>query len=258
MAARAMWKGVVDLGAEAVPVKLYAAIQSARVHFRLLHEDDRVPIRQELVDPVTEEPVDSDAIQKGFEVSPGRFAVLTDADLDALAPPASRDIEVLRFVPPGALDDRWYDRAYWLGPDGDDAPYAALVEALRAEDRVGLVRWAMRKKRYHGALRVAGDHLMLVKLNHPEEIVPRGALAPPAGRAPDAREIKLAEQLIAALEGDFDPEEFADEYQEKVRALIAAKAEGKTPKKVPAKKREAATGSLADALEASLAAAGGR
>lgn len=258
MSARAMWKGVIDLGAEAVPVKLYAAIQSGKIHFRLLHEDDRVPIKQALVDPISEAPVEHTDVRKGFEVEPGRFVVLDDTDLEALTPPASRDIEVLRFVPPAALDDRWFDRAYWLGPDGDEAPYFALVEALRAEDRIGIVRWVMRKKRYHGALRVAGDHLMVVKLNHAEEVVPQGAIEAPTGRAPDAREIALAEQLVAALRGDFDPAEFADEYQEKVRALIAAKAEGKTSKKAPARKREAPAGSLADALEASLTAAGGR
>lgn len=258
MAARAMWKGVIGLGGERVPVKLYAAIESGKVHFRLLHEDDQVPVKQQLVDPITEEPVAHDAIRRAMEVEPGRFVVLGDDDLAALTPPASRDIEVLRFVPAEALDDRWYDRAYWLGPDGDAMPYFALVAALQAEARVGIVRWVMRNKRYQGALRVAGDHLMVVKLNHAEAVVPADAVEAPAGRAPDAREVKLAEQLIEALAGDFDPAEFGDEYQARVRGLIAAKAEGRTPKAAPVKKRRAPKGSLADALEASLAAAGGR
>lgn len=257
MAARAMWKGVVALGEVRVPVKLYAAISSSRVSFRLLHAADGVPVRQQMLDPISERVVEHADAQKGLELEPGRFVVLDDDDFDAIEPDASRDITPLRWVPPDALDDRWYDRAYWLGPDGDDAGYAALVEAMAAEGRVGIVRWAMRKKRYHGALRVADGHPMIVRLHPSDAVVPSDAITPPTGRAPDEREIALAEKLVEALAGDFEPGEFGGEYEAQLRALIEAKAEGRAPKAPPAKAKRASEGSLSDALEASLAAAGG-
>lgn len=256
MAARAMWKGVIGVGGESVPVKLYAAISSSKVRFRLLHEADEVPVKQQLID-AGGAVVEYDDVRKGLEVAPGRFVVLDDDDFAALTPEKSRDIEVLRWVPPAALDDRWYDRAYWLGPDDDDGAYAALVEAIEGEGRIGIVRWVMRNTRYVGALRVEDGHLMVIKLNHAEAVVAAEAIEAPAGRAPDAKEVALAEKLIEALEGEFDPADFGDTYQEQIRGLLRAKAEGEAPKKAKTRSKKAPKGSLADALEASLAAAGG-
>lgn len=227
MAARAIWKAVLRIDELAVPVKLYSAIEDRAVHFRLLSEDDRVPVRQRMVEPGGRE-VAMEEVRRGFETGPGRFVVLDEDELAELAPEPSRDVTFLRFVPRGSIGHQWYDRPYWLGPDGDAQAYFALARALREEESEGIARWTMRKRDYQGALRPEGEHLVLVTLRHAAEIVSAASLPAPAGRALGSKEVRMAEQLIDALAGDWDPTAFHDEHRERVRELIAAKADGKT------------------------------
>lgn len=260
-AARAMWRGVLAFGRERLPVKLYAAVTDRKVHFHLLHDSDLVRVEQRMVDPETGKPVPSDEIRKGLEVAPGTFVALDDEELASLDPEGSREIEVTRFVPVGAIEQPWYDRPYWLGPDGDDDAYFALVAALRKQEREGVARWTMRKRRYVGALRAEGDHLALIALRHAGEVVLSSELPSPGGRDLDARERKLAEQLVSALEEAFDATEYEDTYRTKVRALVNAKAKGKPVKMPKARAAPKEAASLEDALAASLAKAkekGGR
>lgn len=228
MAARAIWKGVLHLGDEEVPVKLYSAVEDRKVHFRLLDAAQQKPVEQRMVEPESGDPVEKDEVRKGYEAEPGVFVVLDDEDLAEAEPPPSRDIELTRFVPPDAIDPPWYERPYWLGPDGDDAvePYFALAAALEREGREGVARWTMRKKGYVGALRARDGRLMLVTLRRAGEVIAAADLPAPRGRALAERELAMARQLVEALEDEFRPEEYADEYRESVRELIAAKGEG--------------------------------
>lgn len=249
--ARAIWKGVITFGDVEVPVKLYSAVQDRGIHFRLLHEKDLVPVRQEMINPDTGEAVAHESIRRGFEVERGEYVILEDDELEALEPKASRTIEITRFVDPADVDHQWYDRPYYLGPDDDAADYFALAAALEKSGKEGIARWVMRKKEYHGALRVRDGRLAMVTLRSPEEVVPASTLGTPGGREPDQRELRMAQQLVEALEGPFDPEAFRDEYRDRVLELVEAKAAGR---KVPRKKAEKrkTEGSLEAALSASL------
>ncbi len=251
MAARAMWKGELVIGKQRLPVKLYAGVQEKKVRFNLLHDKDEARVEQRLIDPETDEAVASAELRKGYEVEPGTFVVLEDEELAELEPEASRDVEVTRFVPVGAIHHQWYERPYWLGPDGDADGYFALAAALEASEREGVARWVMRKRPYVGALRREGDYLMLVALRHAEEVVLPTELHAPAGRALDAKEKKLAEQLVEALADHFDPAAYHDTYRERVQELIEAKAKGRKLKLVKPKAKKAPE-SLERALLASL------
>ena len=148
---------------------------------------------------------------------------------------------------------QWYDRPYFLGPDGDTDAYFALERALREREAEGVARWVMRGREYVGALRAEGDYLMLITLRHAGEVVPASALPAPGGRPLAEREIDMAKQLVAAMEDPFDITDYHDEYRERVRELMEARAAGKVVKfpRAKAKKTEA---SLADVLERSLKA----
>jgi DNA end-binding protein Ku len=260
MAARAIWKGVLRLGDEAVPLKLYSGVEDRSVHFRLLHAEDRVPVKQRMVNPETGDEVGYGEALRGFETDDGRMVILDEDDLTELEPEASRDIEVLRFVYPSELPHLWYDRPYFLGPDGDDAREAwdALAGALEGTGRVGVVRWTMRKKHYRGALRLHDGVPMLVTLRSASEVLPASRLEAPGGRQLESKELEMAERLVEMLEGPFEPEEWEDTWRTRVMELIQAKAEGQTIALGEYRERREEGASLEEALAASLEAAGGR
>ena len=252
--ARAIWKGVLHFGSHEVPVKLYSAVEDRTVRFRLLDSRTGNRVKQRMVNPVTGDEVPYDEVRRGYELEEGVFVILDDEELEAVEPEKSREISITRFLDPSIIDHRWYDRPYHLGPDGDAEAYFALTDALEAEGREGLALWTMRNKEYAGALRAEEGHLMMITLRNAGEVIPVSALEPPSGRAPEKQELKMAEQLVEALAGDFEPTDFRDEYRDRVLELIEAKAEGKTVEFREPEKRRAA-GDLAASLEASIRAA---
>jgi DNA end-binding protein Ku len=254
MTARAIWKGVIRFGDVRVPVKLYSAVKERGIHFRLLHGKDRTPVRQQMVNPETGDAVAYADTQRGYLTDDGEIVLLRDADLRTLQPAASREIEVEHFLPAGAIGHRWYDRPYYLGPDGQTRSYFALVEALRRSGREGLARWVMRKQDYTGALRARGDHLALVTLRSSEEVVAASGIETHGARDLSAKELSMAKQLVAMLEGDLDLGEYRDEYTARVLDFIERKAKGKTVRlRRPTARRR--TADLSSALRASLAEA---
>lgn len=252
MPARAIWKGELKLGSNRVPVKLYSGVVDRTVRFNILDDKHQMRVKQHMVKPDSGEEVLKEEIQKGYEIEPGKFVVVTDAELDELQPKPSRDIEITEFVPPEAISQQWYERPYYLGPDGDVKEYFALVEALRNTNREGIAHWVMRNKSYIGALRAEDDYLVLVTLRNAEEVISAKDLPKPAGREPTQKELNMAKQLVGLLEEDqFNPKDYKDEYRERVMEFIEKKARGKAPRLQPVKtKRKAA--SLDSVLEKSL------
>jgi DNA end-binding protein Ku len=251
MAARAIWKGVLKIGTTSVPVKLYSGVVDRTVRFHILDDRGLMRVKQHMVDPDSGEEVAKEEIRKGYEVEPGRFVIITEEDLESLQPKPSRDIEVLEFVPPEAISQQWYERPYYLAPDGDQKAYFALVEALKNKEREGIVRWVMRNKAYVGALRAEDNHLLLFTLRNAEEVISARDLPKPAGREPTAKELAMARQLVGLLEGEFNAADYKDEYRERVTEFLEKKAKGKAPRLRAVKtKRKAA--SLDSVLKKSL------
>jgi DNA end-binding protein Ku len=254
MAARAIWKGIIKIGTAKVPVKLYSAVTDRTVHFRLLHKTDKQPVKQRLISSESAEPVEYSDVRKAFPIDRGRMVVFEAEELEKLKPKESRDIEITRFVDPAGVDPRFYDRAYYLGPDGDVKAYFAAAEALAKKGKEGIARWVMRDREYVGALREEDGYLMLITMRHADEIIDASALKPPAGRPLQKREIEMAEQLLMALHGEFDPSEYKDEYRARVMDLVEQKAKGRKPKIAKFRPRTAKKDDqLDDVLAASLA-----
>src|SRR5258705_4053933 len=143
MTARAIWKGELKLNSTRVPVKLYSALKDQAVHFHILDEKSKTRVKQHMVEPDSGKEVTNEEIQKGFEIEPGRFVIVEPEELEKLAPEASREIEITQFVPPKKIPPEFYDRPYYLGPDGDQAAYFAFAEALNNTEKEGVARWVM-------------------------------------------------------------------------------------------------------------------
>lgn len=253
MAARAIWKGVLQFGKHAVPIKMYSAVEDRTVHFRMLHRKDQAPVEQHIVRKDTGKDVSKENIRKAYALTADTAIILEPHELEKLTPPESRDIELCRFVAPSALGDQWYDRPYYLGPDDDDDAYFALADALERKEVVGIARWVMRKKRYLGALSSHDGYLTISTLRRADQVLTFSGVEPAKSVSPGANELKLAQQLVSSIEADFDPAQWQNEYRQRLCQLIEAKARGE---KLEAHrpKRKPRTANLADSLKASIAA----
>ena len=252
MAARAIWKGQLKLGTHKVPVKLYSAVEDKSVRFHILDDKERNRVKQHMVSPETGEEVESKDIRKGYEIEPGRFVIVEEKELESLKPTVSREIDVNAFVSIDEIPQQFYERPYFLGPDGNQDDYFALAEALKNQKREGIATWVMRNKKYTGALSGQDGYLVLSTLRNEGEVVSADELPKVTGRPPTKKEIEMAKHLVSLLEGEFDPTEFNDEYRERVLEFIQKKAKGHAPR-LAAVKNKRKTTSLDSVLAKSIA-----
>jgi DNA end-binding protein Ku len=253
-----MWSGAISFGLVNVPVKLYSAVSRKTVRFNQLNSKTGNRIQQKRVDPETGDEVAYDDIVKGFELTKDRYVVLTPEELDALDPERTRTIDIEDFVSLEDIDPVYYDHPYWLVPDkGAAKAYGLLLEAMRDAGKVAIARVVLRSKEALVAIRPAGPGLMMETMLFADEVVPAGDiedLPEEQELKVTDRELKMARQLIDSLTSEWEPEQYHDEYREKVLDLIERKAQGEEIAVQPEAPKPAKVPDLMAALEASLAA----
>ena len=220
---RAIWKGALTFGLVNVPVKVYSATEDHDVSLHQVHNKDGGRIRYQRKCEICGEIVAYQDIDKAFDDG-GRTVVLTADDLASLPAERSREIDVVEFVPSEQVDLLTLDKAYYLEPDSaSPKAYVLLRKTLEQTDRTAIVRFSLRQKTRLAALRVRGDVLVLQTLLWADEV--REAAFPSLDEPVriSAKELELSASLVESFASDFDPSEFADEYQEELRTLIAAK-----------------------------------
>ncbi len=252
---RAMWSGAITFGLVTIPVKLYTAVRENNVDFHMLHDQDHARLKRKMVCSVEDTEVHPEHTVKGYEIAPDQYVIIEQAELEAVQPKKSRAIAIEDFVDLGKIDPVFYDRPYYLVPEETGAkPYRLLVEAMQKTQRVGIARFVMRNKEYLAAIRPLEDALVLETMHFAEEVVPIKDLQEvPRQVKSDVRELKMAEQLIDSLYGEFTPDKYKDEYTQAVRQMVQRKASGEKIVTAPAPKDAAGrAGNLMEALQASL------
>jgi DNA end-binding protein Ku len=256
--ARSIWSGAISFGLVNVPVKLYSATSPKTVRFHQLSGKTGARIRQKRVDPSTDEEVSYDDIVKGYEITPERYVVIQPEELDSLDPKATKTIDIEEFVDLEEIDPIYYDHSYYLAPGAGGAKaYRLLLDAMKEAGKVGIGRVVLRSKQQLAALRPTGDVLTLTTMLWGDEVLSPDRLdeLESVGEAEATdRELKMAEQLIASLSAEFEPDKFHDEYRAQVLELIERKAAGEEIAVQPEAEEPAAVPDLMAALEASLAA----
>jgi DNA end-binding protein Ku len=256
--ARAIWSGSITFGLVNVPVKMFTAVRDRGVHFHMLSDDGSCRLRRKLVCPETGKEYDFNQTARGFEIAPDQYVIVTDEEINSLKPEAGRTIDITDFVDLASIDPLYYSRPYYLAPDerGGKA-YHLLHEAMTRSAKVGIATFVMRQKQYLAALRPMREILCLEVMNYADEIVPLDDIpgVQRAGEA-DKRELSVAQRLIDALSGEFEPEKYRDDYREQLVQLIEKKAAGEEVVLQPAREEPARIADLMEALEASLANVG--
>jgi DNA end-binding protein Ku len=260
---RTTWNGSISFGLVTIPVGLAPATAPAArqsdVSFRQLHRECGTPIKQKKWCPVHDREVTSDEIVKGWEIAKGQFVTIEDADLEAIQQvDTSRTIEIGRFVQLADVDPIYFDRTYFLVPAGAEAqrrPYVLLLEAMKEEGVAALGRFVSAGTEKLCLIRAMGDALALETLFVHEDVKDHAEIDEAIGGAEVKKpELDLAKQIIASLQGPFEPEELRNEYRARLRELLEAKAEGQEIT-VPEPVEVAPVIDLMEALRASVAAA---
>ena len=227
--ARPLWKGSISFGLVNIPVELHVGARDHTPHFRLLHRTDMSPISLERVCQKDGKTVEWDDLVKGYEASKGRFIPLDDEDFKSVAVERSRSLDIQSFVPLADIDTRHFDTPYFALPGkGAEHAYGLFAQALEKSGRAGIAKFVMRQREHLTALLPVRGCLVVCTMRFEEDLVE----LPRASRPKvSAQELKLADQLISHLAGDWTPGAYHDDYVPALMKVIKAKAKGK---KLPA------------------------
>jgi DNA end-binding protein Ku len=256
--ARAIWSGSIGFGLVSIPVRLYTATKKRDVRFHEFQGGTGQRIRHKRVAEETEAEVQYEDVVKGYEVDKGEYVIVTPEELEATKPEATHTIEIRDFVSLEEIDPIYFEKSYYVGPQdgtGAERPYALLLRAMRERGKVGIGSFVMREKEHLAAIRPMDGALVLETMFFPDEV--RGIDEVenlPKDLDVDAKQLRMAQELIDSLSSTWEPERYRDTYRERVLELIERKAEGEAivteePAK-PAKVRD-----LMEALRASVEAA---
>jgi DNA end-binding protein Ku len=241
----------VSFGLVNVPVKMYTATTSHDISFHQVHRTDGGRIRYKRVCDVCGEQVSYDDIAKGYESEDGQLVILTDEDLAELPVASSREIGVEKFVPSDQIDPMWMEKSYYLEPEKTgEKPYALLREALREADRMALVTISIRQRSTMAVLRVRDDVIVLQTLLWPDEIRKPDFGSLDGDETARPQELAMAASLVESLSGDYDPDEFNDEYRDEMQALVDAKLSGGETAPAPQPREAEGSGEVVDLLSA--------
>lgn len=223
---RPFWSGTIAFGLVSLPVGLYVANRGKSVSLRMVDEDG-TPLTRRYFCPVEEKLLSNDEIVRGYEVEKDQFVVVSDEELDALAPEKSQEIDLRRFVPRDEIDPVFFERAYFLAPGGGASKaYRLLARAMEEEDRVGIATFVMRGKEYLVAIIAEGGILRAETLRFADELRSPEYVGLPEIEEVDAQQVQAFEKEMEALASDeLDREKLSDRQTERLLELVQSKLE---------------------------------
>lgn len=230
--ARPIWTGTLSFGLLHVPVSLMTGERKTDLSFRMLDSRDNTPVRYERVNAETGDEVPWKDVVKAFEYDKGSYVVLEEEDIRAAASEGREAVEVEAFVDAAAISPRYYEKPYILVPGKKaEKGYVLLRETLKATGRVGIARVVIRTREYLSAVIPQDDALVLMLLRYPQELVDLGEYNLPEGKPADYRitkkELEMAQQLIDSMAGEWRPDEYRDEFRERLHAVIEQRLKSK-------------------------------
>jgi DNA end-binding protein Ku len=229
--ARAIWKGSIAFGLVNIPVELHTAVRDSRPRFRMLHAQDKSPVKFQRVCAREGKPVAWEELVKGYEYEKGRFVILSKEDFQAAALEKSRTVDIRNFVKGDEIDDRFFETSYYLTPaKGGERAYALLREAMRQTELVGIATIVLREAQHLAALEVNGEAMVLTMMRYAEELVDTSEYRFPSAGDVRKPELEMARTLVQNLADKWDPSQYTDRYRENLMKIIKAKMKGTEPR----------------------------
>ena len=254
MAARPTWKGFLKISLVNIPVRVFPATDSAAtISFNQLHAECQTRIQQKRWCPKCEREIPISEVAKGFEFEKGRYVVMDEEDMSKVRPESTRVIDLVQFTDAAAIDPIYFEKPYYLAPDGQMAleSFAVIREGMKG--KAGIGKLALYGREYLVAVQPKDKGLMMYTMRRSNEIRSMGAIEELEGVPVKVKpeEIKLAKQVISNFEGELDLADYKDAYQEELQRIIDAKIAGEevvaTEEQAPPK-----VVNLMDALRQSL------
>jgi DNA end-binding protein Ku len=253
--AASVWKGSIVLSLISIPIKLYAAARSERTYLHQIHKECNTRVRQPLFCPHCNRFVDRGEVVKGYEFDEGQYVLMEDKELKKIAAASSHNLEIVAFTKLKEIDPIFYDASYFCIPEeSGKKAYQLLTKALEDTQTVGIGTLMMHQRDYTVFLRPYQHGLVLHTMYFANEIrqLPNYGVLEHVNMKP--QEIKLTEQLIASLTEPFRPQQYHNEFQQRLKQLIEAKQQGKTVEIGSQGKRKAPVIDMMTALKKSLEA----
>ncbi|HKO23025.1 MAG TPA: Ku protein [Candidatus Eisenbacteria bacterium] len=255
MPPHSLGSGTISFGLVSIPVKLYSAAVSQNVAFNMLHAKCGSRIKQQTFCPVCQVTIERSELVRGYEFAKDQYVRVSDEELKSLEGEDSKVIDISEFVPLKQVDPIYFEKTYYLGPDkGGDKAYRLLAETMAKTDRVAVARFIMRGKESLVLIRPAQDGLMLHTMYFADEVRDFGEIEKGKSAKIAERESELARKLIDELSTEeFNPEQYKDEYRERVLEMVNQKVEGKEITTTSSEAPRSQVIDLMDALKESLA-----
>jgi DNA end-binding protein Ku len=242
---RPIWKGSISFGLVNIPVALYSTEVPGGMDFDLLDQRDFSPVRYRRVSEKTGREVPWKEIVKGYQYEKGQYVALTDEDFQRANVEATQTIDITEFVEAGQISPIYYDKPYYLAPQKNGRrAYALLREVMSRTGKVGIAKVVIRTRQHLAAVFAEGPLLICNVLRFAHELRDPKQLDIPELDTKrlgiSEREIKMAEQLVEAMTGEWNPQKYRDEYREDLLELIDKKVKTGRTKVVEAEERRPA------------------
>lgn len=225
---RAIWKGAISFGLVHIPVSLVSATSSQGVDFDWLDKRSMDPVGYKRINKTTGKEVTKENIVKGVAFEKGRYVVLSEDEIRSAHPKSTQTIEIIAFVASDQIPLQNIDTPYFLAPDKRGGKvYALLREALKKTGKVALANVVLHTKQHLAALMPLESALVLVMLRWPAEVrsLDELELGSDVTKPTLAKgELDMAKRLVEDMSADWQPDEYRDSFQDKIRALVAKKA----------------------------------
>jgi DNA end-binding protein Ku len=222
--ARPFWSGTLTFGLVSVPVDLYPGSRTNRAPLRMLSPEGE-PLSRRYFSQKSDRELDDEDMVRGYEIDKDKYVVVTDEELERLAPEQSRDIDLRRFVRLADIPPLYFDRSYFLAPsEGSEKAYKLLAETMKKEDLAGIATFVMRGKSYLVSIFPENEILRAETMRFADEIRSPKEIDLPEKKKVPAATVKKFERLIANHSAkQLSLKELKDEQTEKLLKLVAQK-----------------------------------